>query len=105
MAKNDKQASAPDANSSSQQSDTQPGAATASEKDANSIDPTSKTPQPPTLASEIEQKIDDVLMVFPRAVRLMLDSGVVVQFEKGVQRVAKDLADHWYLIAHGVKRA
>lgn len=45
-----------------------------------------------------------VTMVFPRPVQVRMDDGRVVSFPSGVQQVPPNLAEHWYLKAHGVQR-
>ena len=46
-----------------------------------------------------------VNMIFPKRVTLTRDDHVQVQFAPGVHPVGEKYADHWYLKAHGVKRA
>ena len=50
---------------------------------------------------------DRVAMFFPKVVNLQ-HKGIMYKFEAGVQMVRKHLVDpelHWYLKAHGVKKA
>lgn len=59
-------------------------------------------PEPKSGAEAAEEAEETVLMEFPRAVNVSDDAGQVVRFSKGVNRVPKHLADHWYLKAHKV---
>lgn len=43
-------------------------------------------------------------MVFPKKVRLTLDTYNYVDFDAGIQEVPDEIADHWYLKAHGVQK-
>ena len=67
-------------------------------------------PQSPVEAGDClqpEQIIDaqeTVSMEFPQPCKLTLDSGHTVLYPAGVHEVPVQLADHFYLKAHGVKR-
>lgn len=46
---------------------------------------------------------DHVLMNFPAPLRLMLQDGKgMIQFQRGINKVPRSLADHWYLKNSGV---
>lgn len=46
---------------------------------------------------------DTVTMVFDLPVKLTLQTNKIVFYPKGVHEVPRELADHWYLKAHGVQ--
>jgi len=56
-----------------------------------------------TTAEQAAQGRDSVLMEFPNEVLLSKDDGGRVLFGKGINPVPRELADHWYLKAHGAK--
>lgn len=51
-----------------------------------------------------ELKVEEkVIVTVPKAFKLRLDSNEVLEFRPGVQKVAKDIANHWYAKANGMK--
>lgn len=59
----------------------------------------------PAQLLELDPDGEMVSMVFPRAIKLQLQGGRMVQFGAGTNPVPKVLENHPYFVAHGVKRS
>lgn len=68
--------------------------------------PSADQPQEPITANDAAQE-DEVFvpMIFPRSITLTNDLHQRVLFPAGLVNVPASLADHWYLVRQGVKRA